>query len=329
MADKSPGYSLSPSGPGRSGGENFCPIFGFCTTYGYGQTSIIYVRPPAAGTATRITVTAGKRENVQPGVVIPAQAGTRVSRSGGCRDRAEGGGVVGAKGLSPTCPFLRLLSSFAAMPSPQPYGLLLFLFLVSQYPWNIKRRRGPFVRNEANSGRLDGTRPAERGTNVRNEPNSSIADFGLRIADWGQTCGGTPALRPAHANRAKRTQFRGAIPRSGGRIAQNKANLRQDGTSGGRHAKGGAKRAKRTQLPEAGHRGGVSIADCGLRTGDRPAVGRDVQNEPNFRRDGVGRDLGDGRRTCKTKPISRSPAGAGGRSVQNEAKRRSVVASGR
>ncbi len=48
---------------------------------------------------------------------------------------------------------------------------------------------------------------------MRNEANSSIADFGLRIADWGQTCGGTPALRPA-ASGAR------------GPIAQNEPNSR-------------------------------------------------------------------------------------------------------
>jgi len=38
--DESLGRGLSPRGMGRSGGENFCAIFGFCATYGPRQASI-------------------------------------------------------------------------------------------------------------------------------------------------------------------------------------------------------------------------------------------------------------------------------------------------
>ncbi len=37
---------------------------------------------------------------------------------------------------------------------------------------------------------------------------------------------------------------------------------------------------RRTQLPEAAHRGGVSIADCGLRIGDRSVAGRVCETKP-------------------------------------------------
>ncbi len=63
-----------------------------------------------------------------------------------------------------------------------------------------RRRAGKTI---AKASGLDAA--THRETNVRNEANFSIAD-------WGQSCGGTarPAtcrLRPARANRAKRTQF--------------------------------------------------------------------------------------------------------------------------
>jgi hypothetical protein len=64
--------------------------------------------------------------------------------------------------------------------------------------------------------------------------------------------------------------------------------------------KSGDCRAKQSQLPEAGHRGGVSIADCGLRI---------EQNEANFARaPGNGRGLPGprgpaGQQLRETKPI--------------------------
>jgi hypothetical protein len=45
---------------------------------------------------------------------------------------------------------------------------------------------------------------------------------------------------------------------------RNKAKLGQDGASAGTVLLEGANRAKRTQLPEAGHRGGVGQADIPL-----------------------------------------------------------------
>ncbi len=90
----------------------------------------------------------------------------------------------------------------------------------------------------------------------------SIADFGLRIGDWGQAC----RLRPARANRAKQTQFgglkmcetnpiRGSPTGVRGSIMQNKAKLGQAGASeprrsshvGRPHHK--VERAKQTQFP--------------------------------------------------------------------------------
>jgi hypothetical protein len=54
--------------------------------------------------------------------------------------------------------------------------------------------------------------------------------------------------------------------------------------------------AKQSQLPEAGHRGGVSIAGCGFWIadwGDRLPAGRPiVPNKPNFRPCAAGRGLG-------------------------------------
>jgi hypothetical protein len=101
----------------------------------------------------------------------------------------------------------------------------------------------------------------------------------------------------------------GRIPASGsrGRQAGVQTNpiwsVRQqnEANSPGRPGPRRAKCAKRTQLPEAGHRGGVSIADCRLRIADwgktrsgmpgpRPSTsgsrGAMVRNEPNFRRSG-------------------------------------------
>jgi hypothetical protein len=51
-----------------------------------------------------------------------------------------------------------------------------------------------------NAGTTGLGRPVRAEIIVQNEPNSSIADCGLGIVDWGQTCGGTPApwLRFAH-----------------------------------------------------------------------------------------------------------------------------------
>ncbi len=95
-------------------------------------------------------------------------------------------------------------------------------------PSRRRRGRGPIVQNEPNSRRhrvdredhyqgrswdqLCKTNPiwpgrqrgrGSGGRNAQNEPNSSIADCRFRIADWGQTCGGTlpaacrPGLRQA------------------------------------------------------------------------------------------------------------------------------------
>ncbi len=103
---------------------------------------------------------------------------------------------------------------------------------------------------------------------MQNEANSPIADFGLRIADSRQTCGGTPpAGRRARGRLYKQTQL------------------------------AGANRAKRTQFP-----GGAGWGEAGG-TGH---VGQNAQNEPNFLAGPGG--TGPGRRgtrdgMCETNPI--------------------------
>jgi hypothetical protein len=87
-------------------------------------------------------------------------------------------------------------------------------------------------RSDGGSG-VTGQHRASGGTSCTNEPSSSIADCGFRIADWGQPCGGTPfAGRRARSRLYKQTQFpaearwdgaRGAGRR--GVNAQNKPNL--------------------------------------------------------------------------------------------------------
>ncbi len=103
--------------------------------------------------------------------------------------------------------------------------------------------------------------------------------------------------RPLKANRAKRTQFFdcglrildcgfrkacGPPPECAQPGCTNKPNwaepiMRNKPNSAGRPGPRRAKRAKRSQLPEAGHRGGVSIADCGLRIEDGPAAERPLR----------------------------------------------------
>jgi hypothetical protein len=129
------------------------------------------------------------------------------------------------------------------------------------------------------------------GPDVRNEPN-------LPIADWGQAYGGTPrgVASPARAGRwYKRTQFR-----------------RSSGPHDSDIPVSGVNRAKRTQLPEAGHRGGVSIADFGLRISDC----------------GLGTDLWQGDESCKTNPIRPIGWSSGGPNAQNEPKRQWAVVGG-
>jgi hypothetical protein len=64
----------------------------------------------------------------------------------------------------------------------------------------------PIYSRAPGNGRTAGTDRSRRGVIVQNEANFSIADCGPRsepgvtrlwIADWAQTCGGTPDLRPA------------------------------------------------------------------------------------------------------------------------------------
>jgi hypothetical protein len=180
---------------------------------------------------------------------------------------------------------------------------------------------------------------------------SQFFDFGLRIADCGldtelgrDARPAVPCLRPTRADCAKRTQFgpsarewaraAGAVegemcetnpisrvPQGpAGAIAQNKAKLGQDGTSGGRCIREAdyTKRSQSSRLPIGDRLAAGRLpravppparADqlrktnpiCPLRTG--PPLGPIVQNEPNSRQSRVGRGLGDEGRTCKTKPI--------------------------
>ncbi len=120
--------------------------------------------------------------------------------------------------------------------------------------------------------RLVGCRPA--GRKVQNEPNSSIADCGLRIADWVQTCGGTPPVRPAASCLRRPT-------------VQNEPNF------AGRPGSRRARRTKRTQFPA--RPGGMGP----------PGRGTNARNEADSRLRREGRGLGTKGETCKTNPISR------------------------
>ena len=99
---------------------------------------------------------------------------------------------------------------------------------------------------------------------VQNEANSSIADFGLRIADWGQTSGGLPPQSRGGRNMQNEPNLAG---RPGGwerPIVRNKANW------AGRPGPRRQKCAKRTQFP----------AERIPRHSSPMAI---VQNEANFR----------------------------------------------
>jgi hypothetical protein len=145
----------------------------------------------------------------------------------------------------------------------------------------------------------------DKGANAKNEPNSSIADCGFRTDLWRNArCGRPPSRRMGcRATKcAKRTQSPagpgGTRPhRRGARgIVRNKAKLGQAGVSRGRHT-GGACCAKRSQFPEAGHRGGVSIADCGLGIADW----EQTCDETPLRQRHAGRGA-----SCQTNPIGRN-----------------------
>jgi hypothetical protein len=122
----------------------------------------------------------------------------------------------------------------------------------------------------AGRGEAPGTWDEEE--NAQNKPNSSIADFGLRIADWGQTCRG-PIMR----NKANSRLRRGARPQ-------------------GWETRG--KCAKRSQFFDCGFR----ITDFGLGT-DLPGADCAEQSQfpatPGARPQGWGtRDKGAKRTQC-------------------------------
>ncbi len=138
----------------------------------------------------------------------------------------------------------------------------------------------PIVRNEPNFGesRWDrtakcakqsqfpagpgGTRPQGRGTQGDRAKRTQSFDCGSRIADWGQTCGGIPALRPA--------TFGLRRP-----VCTNKPNSRSQSCktkpiSGG---PAGTKGQMRKTKPNLGRMGRLGAGASG-----RPIV----RNEPNF-----------------------------------------------
>jgi len=113
---------------------------------------------------------------------------------------------------------------------------------------------------------------------VRNKANRSIADCGF---------GGAAACHPGPARTGCTNKPNSAESRPGSPYKQTQ--FTPAGWAG--EAVAGAYCAKQTQLPEAGHRGGVSIADCGLGTDLRrdalcepPGQGPVVQTKP------IGRD---------------------------------------
>jgi hypothetical protein len=160
-------------------------------------------------------------------------------------------------------------------------------------------------------------------------------DCGLWIgtADRTSTCSGTPpaAWRPGPAqagctnNPIGRSQGCKTNPIPGGRRGTRPPGARDAGQScktnpipperpgrdaGGPEARPGTNGAKRTQLPGAGHRGGVGESAGGWNTHYSSILSFHhsipmpiVRNEPNSRRRRVGRGLENEGRTCETKPI--------------------------
>jgi hypothetical protein len=144
--------------------------------------------------------------------------------------------------------------------------------------------------------------------------------------------------RPPKANRAKQSQFRAARLGPQGKMCETKPNLGGLGylgkgrswyvgrlrrkvecakqtqfSAGGRCHPPGGGCAEQTQFPA--HRISQHSTALSFRHSSPMPI---VQNEPNFRRGRVGRELGDEGRTCKTNPILPVGRGPGGRNAQNK-----------